>query len=386
MRRIIGWVVLLCFLLILNTVHASDMDLEFDTFEEAKRAADKRGAEYDSKMREYVETKKRWENDNGSRINTSNPKEIVDHSYNEGNIGSDAGQNLQKDTEQRISDLKDKMLDTGANMVAGATAAYQWSVEYKNGRWVLSDSFSAASFNMDPIDGAKGGDEKEKEAAKDPRDSEVASKDDPTHEPEDTSVTLVSGPTQPTGQPKPKVNPNFEDEEHEVPHDYVEGVDTSLEPEKDEELASTPKSSPGFSVGMPVYEAPAVRLIIQHPTEQMEEVFSCNGDPGEFAMLSLDDFTIPEDTRVRMSIELGDTIDEDDVFMVVVDDEGETDFISASSFANYRHMFRIPSLDEYSVKIFVKDHNRYGELMPVMQVAVPVTKVDFDSRSIEHLR
>ena len=87
-----------------------------------------------------------------------------------------------------------------------------------------------------------------------------------------------------------------------------------------------------------------------------------------------------------MNLELSDAINPDDVTMVVVDDEGETEPIPAARFSNYRHLFRVPSDDQYFVKVFVKDAENFGQPKQIMQVAIPVTKVDFDSRSIERTR
>lgn len=382
MRRL-TFVILFMFILtgIGSTALFAD-DLEFDSFEEAKQAAEKRGEEYDKKMLEYVTLTQDWSTDDGSKVNSSNPKEIIDHRYDEGSVGTDAGQGLKSDTEDRINQLKDRLINTGSNCVAGATAAYQWSVKYVNGKFVLSDSYSAASFNTGATDAPAKTEPNTNVATKPTTTNDPTSNsnttNNPNTKPKETSVDLVSGPSSPGSKP----GVTGDDDEPIVPHEYVDDVDTSMEPEKEQLATNSPAPSEGFSVGIPTVQAPAVRLIIQHPIEQTEEVFSCNADPSQMLDLALDDFTIPEDTRVRMSIEIGDEINPDDIFMVITDDEGDTDLIPAASFANYRHLFRIPSLDEYFVKIFIKDHTNYGELVQVMRVAVPVTKVDFDSRTI----
>jgi hypothetical protein len=387
MRRLTFIIIILFIMLGMSNTSVFADELVFDSFEEAKQAADRRGEEYDKKMMEYVTINKDWDSDDGSQVNGSNPREIIDHRYDEGSVGTDAGQELRSDTDKRINDLKDRLINTGSGLVAGATAAYQWSVKVVNGKYVLSDSYSAASFNTGATDGpvaTKPAPDSPTNPGSDKLGSDKLGSNDTVAPPKETVVNIVSPGGSST--PKPTPSANGDEEEPIVPHNYVEDVDTTMEPEKEQLANANPTPSEGFAVGVPTHQAPAVRLIIQHPIEQLEEAFSCNADPEEQIELSLDEFTIPEDTRVRMSIEIGDEVNPDDIFMVITDDEGDTDFIPASHFANYRHMFRIPSLDEYFVKIFVKDHSNYGELVQVMRVAVPVTKVDFDSRSIGNNR
>lgn len=351
------------------TPSAQADELVFNSAEEARAAAKKRAQEYDAKMKEYLSSEKsKWEKEQASNSGPVDIEKLTKITYDEGDTQTEEGKALSESTGNRLDELKDQSLNNASeNSVAmmAATAGYQWKIKVKDGKYVLTDSFSAASFQT-------GNNTPENPKTNTPNQPVTTPEkiNDPQNNPDEQPEIAAN----PESTPPPAVPTNFDEE-----------AKTAPEPGK-ESPAEAPKPGESYDPSLPVLPPPAVRLVIQHPLDQTEEIFSCNPEDPAPEDLKLEEFRIPEDTRVRMNLELSDAINPDDVTMVVVDDEGETEPIPAARFSNYRHLFRVPSDDQYFVKVFVKDAENFGQPKQIMQVAIPVTKVDFDSRSIERTR
>ncbi len=361
----------------LSIVNADD--LVFDSFEEAQKAAEKRGAEYDRRMAEHNSSiHGAWEkqkNDLGDNA-TCDISKITETRTTEQTSENAENKKVQDSVTNSINDLKQQMINTaGANTVgfAGASAAYRWSVEYKDGKYVLSDTYDEAMF----VSGASGN-----KTVKTASGEKSASESDSGNK----SNTSDTNNTNETNNTKPDDNVP----EEETPS-TVSSQDNSPTVAEPETVADEPESEV-ISSNTPNDDAPAtiakvelakadrvVEVMVQHPTTFEEAIFSVT-EGTEPKVLRLDKFSIPEDTRVKISAKANMEIDNSPITMTIIDDEGEGEPIDSSSMKNYRHLFRIPSQDEYSVNIYVNEAGKKPK--KIMQLCLPVVAVDFDSRTI----
>jgi len=393
---------LLVFLLILlvfpalSTVCAAD--LEFDSFEAAEAASQKRSQEYKQKMDEHMKNMQdEWEQqqkDLGSDNSSPDISKITSSSDGQKSSDTDAAAGMENAVNSSVNNLKNTMINTaGPNSTgfAGAGAGYQWSVKYVGGKYVLSDSYNEADFNT----GKKKPKPTKIEPQAPPKSVEGEDKEEIaiSKAPEKPTPT-TSEPADSTSEPKPTQIAN-------VPKDMPSSTSTpgSSSPAdpgssgtsgqtcKPGEPCSSDTPTPGVDPAPANLPPPDVKLVIQHPIDFREDSFSSNTDSKDPTSYELAKFRIPEDTRVKIAIEVSNEINPDDVSLVIVDEEGEQSPVSASKMGNYRHMFRVPSEDKYSANVYVVDKDKPGNRKKkLMQVKIPVSKVDFESRTIDNQR
>lgn len=370
-------------------------DLEFDSFAEAEAAAKKRAEEYQKKMDEHLkEVKDNWEKqqkDLGESGNTPDITEITSSSDGHKSSDSDAQQNMEDAVNSSVNNMKDMMIKSATPNTtgfAGGGAGYQWSVKFVNGKYILSDSYNEASFGT----GDKNDDEPEPEPAEPEK---VASGGD-----EDEDMVIAdkpdTKPDAPAAEPSTPSTPSTDGGSGSSSSTSTPGSSSSSEKPADSGAPtgadpSTPgapgtpadKPLPGVDPAPTKLPEPDVRMVIQHPTDFTEEIFSTNADNDSPIEYSLNKFKIPEDTRVKIALEISKDVDPSKVALVVTDEEGKNPPVDSNKTKNYRHMFRVPSDDKYSAAIVIKENGNTKELM---KVTIPVIKVDFDSRTIDDQR
>ncbi|MGM0598581.1 MAG: hypothetical protein ACQETH_02075 [Candidatus Rifleibacteriota bacterium] len=367
-------------------------DLVFDSFEEAEKAAQNRAAEYDKKMEEHLqEVHDDWEQqqkDLGESDASPDITDITSSSDGQASSDSKASKGMEDAVDSSVNDLKDQMIsNSGPNTTgfAGGGAGYQWKVKYEDGKYVLSDSYNEAAFGTgskkddEPGKEASGGDEvadAESAEANDPEPEEPAAPDpEPVAEPEPAPVAPPAEPDS-TSVAKTPSTPAPSDSTPES----SEGSSPSAPP------ATPPdEPAPGFDPAPEKLPKPAVRMVIQHPTNFREEMFSANADSDDSIEYELNKFKIPEDTRVKMQVEVADTVNPEDVSLVVTDEEGPGPEVKSEKLKNFRHMFRVPSDDKYSAQLYYQDSSTPGSAKKqLMRVKIPVSKVEFDSRTLDN--
>lgn len=393
-----------------NQVPAAD--IEFGSFEAAESAAQKRAQEYKQKMDEHMKNiQEDWEEqqkDLGSDNSNPDITKITSRSDGQKSSDTDAANSMENAVNSSVNKLKETMVSTaGPNSTgfAGGGAGYQWSVKYVGGKYVLSDSYNEADFNTGkkkdkptattpkPEPATKqGSDEKQTVVAKAPEKPEPATAPttstpaDSTDNPAPTQVAKVPG-TQTSSTPGKSTSSPTEPGSSSTSSNANPAKDGSSPTCKPGEDCSGTSASPGVDPAPANLPPPAVRLVIQHPTDFSEEVFSSNTDKDDSSSYDLEKFKIPEDTRVKIAVEVSEDVDPEDVTLVIVDEEGERSPVTASKMGNYRHMFRVPSDGNYSANVYVTDKEKPGNPQKkLMQVKIPVTKVDFESRTIDNQR
>ncbi len=366
-------------------------DITFDSFEAAEAAAKKRAEEYQKKMQEHIKNvNEQWEKqqkDLGADSSSPDISKITTRQDGQKSSDSDASESLENAVNSSINRMKDEMVSKAgptSTGFAGGAAGYQWSVKFKDGKYVLSDSYNEAEFNTgkkkevaEPAPPPAPA-EPEPVAGDDDSDSEVVST--PPAEPAEPTTTAAAppettpattGPTDTTSTPtdsKPAAAP----------------ITTATKPATPEEPAKPLTGVDPAPVKLP---PPSIRMVIQHPTDFSEEVFASNASSETTANYRLDKFKIPEDTRIKIAVEVGEDVNPEDVSMVVTDDQGDSAPVSAAKLKNYRHMFRVPSEDQYSASVYVNNRKTPGgQQKKILQVAIPVGKVDFESRTIDNQR
>ena len=337
-------------------------DLIFDSFEEAQKAAEKRAEEYEKRMAEHnAQIQGAWEKQKADlgEDSTYDISKITDTRTTEQTSENAENTKLQNSVTDSINDLKKQMVNTASqNTVgfAGASAAYSWRVEYKEGKYVLSDTYDEAMF----VSGASG------------------------NKTEKTTTGTNPSSNDNTNGNNPNVNTSTSDSTPETPEvTNSESGDNNTEPPV-EDLPSEDKialASPDEKPTVIFMSDREVEIRVQHPTTFEEEVFTVT-EGAEPKILRLKKFAIPEDTRVKISAKANMEVKNTTLTMTIVDDEGESEPIDSASMKNYRHLFRIPSQDEYSVNIYVNEPGKLPK--KIMQLALPVTAVDFGSRTISH--
>ncbi|HAE41083.1 MAG TPA: hypothetical protein DCG57_20985 [Candidatus Riflebacteria bacterium] len=387
-------------------------NIEFESFEAAESAAQKRSTEYKQKMDEHMKNiQQEWEEqqrDLGSDGSNPDITKITSRSDGQKSSDTDAADNMANAVNSSVNKLKETMISTaGPNSTgfAGGGAGYQWSVKYVGGKYVLSDSYNEADFNT--------GKKKDKPAPTTPTSEPKVNQGSDNKQtviakapdkPAATTTPAGSNPADAKSEPTPTTvgsTPGTPSSSATSP-----GTSTPADPgSSSSSSAATPANEPAVAPANPTkgtppaptvpgmdpapanLPPPAVRLVIQHPTDFSEEVFSSNTDKQDSTSYDLEKFKIPEDTRVKIAVEVSKDINPEDVTLVIVDEEGERAPVTAAKMGNYRHMFRVPSDGNYSANVYVTDKDKPGNRQKkLMQVKIPVTKVDFDSRTIDNQR
>ena len=364
-------------------------DITFDSFEAAEAAAKKRAEEYQKKMQEHIKSvNEQWEKqqkDLGADSSSPDISKITTRQDGQKSSDTDASKSLEGAVNSSINRLKDEMVSKAgptSTGFAGGAAGYQWSVKFKNGKYVLSDSYNEAEFNTGkkketeapaptPIQT-----EPEKVASDEDNDSDAGSAAEPSPEPTTTAATSESTPA--STDPAATTTTPADSKPATAP------TTTATKPAAPEEPTKPLTGVDPAPVKLP---PPSIRMVIQHPTDFSEEVFASNANSETTANYRLDKFKIPEDTRIKIAVEVGEDVDPADVSMVVTDDQGDNTPVSAAKLKNYRHMFRVPSDDQYSASVYVNNRKTPGgQQKKILQVAIPVSKVDFESRTIDNQR
>lgn len=371
---------------------AKAADMSFDSFEAAEAAAKKRAEEYQKKMQEHLKNvNEQWEKqqkDLGSDSSSPDIGKITTRQDGQQSSETEEGKKLEDAVTSSVNKLKDEMMNKASPSstgFAGGAAGYQWSVKFKNGKYVLSDSYNEAEFSTGkkttpPTTPAASG-EADKITAKEPTTSPPAK-------------TAQTSPAPPEGTiaTKPPVEPTNTVQSN--PADSTPSEPTATpSPSKPSSQPAAPVSEPvpppaqGVDPAPIKLPPPSVKLVIQHPTDFTEEVFAGNAGSDSTANFRLDKFKIPEDTRIKIAVEVGDDVTPEEVSLIVTDDQGDSQPVSAARLKNYRHMFRVPSEDKYSASVYVADKSAPGnQQKKILQVIIPVGKVDFESRTIDNQR
>lgn len=366
-------------------------DITFDSFEAAEAAAKKRAEEYQKKMQEHIKNvNDQWEKqqkDLGADSSSPDISKITTRQDGQKSSDSDASKSLENAVNSSINRLKDEMVNKAgptSTGFAGGAAGYQWSVKFKDGKYVLSDSYNEAEFNTgkkketgEPAPPPAPA-EPEPIVSADDSDSEVDSA--PPAEPTEPATTAAapaeSAPA--TTSPADTTSTPADSKPATAP------TTTATKPAAPEEPAKPLTGVDPAPVKLP---PPSVRMVIQHPTDFSEEIFASNANSETTANYRLDKFKIPEDTRIKIAVEVGEDVNPEDVSMIVTDDQGDSAPVSAAKLKNYRHMFRVPSEDQYSASVYVNNSKTPGgQQKKILQVAIPVGKVDFESRTIDNQR
>lgn len=364
-------------------------DITFDSFEAAEAAAKKRAEEYQKKMQEHIKSvNEQWEKqqkDLGADSSSPDISKITTRQDGQKSSDTDASKSLEGAVNSSINRLKDEMVSKAgptSTGFAGGAAGYQWSVKFKDGKYVLSDSYNEAEFNTGkkketeapaptPVQT-----EPEEVASGEDNDSDAGSAAEPSPEPTTTAATSESTP--PSTDPAATTTTPADSKPATAP------TTTATKPAAPEEPTKPLTGVDPAPVKLP---PPSIRMVIQHPTDFSEEVFASNANSETTANYRLDKFKIPEDTRIKIAVEVGEDVDPADVSMVVTDDQGDNTPVSAAKLKNYRHMFRVPSDDQYSASVYVNNRKTPGgQQKKILQVAIPVSKVDFESRTIDNQR
>jgi hypothetical protein len=275
---------------------------------------------------------------------------------------------------------------------AGGGAGYQWSVKIKDGKYVLSDSYNEADFGT----GDKR-DEGEKEASGENEAEDAVIADTSDEDAEDTPDSSDVADSSSSDSPDAS-DPGSSDVADSSPASSSPGSDSSGSsgsPGSSDVAAApgTPGSSdssdtdpsaspedPGTDVGVEKLEKPEVALVIQNPIDFKEERIPRDiGDKGP-TKRQLEEFKIPEDTRVKMTLDLGEGKKDEDYEVIITDDTGKKT-VDGTQMRNFRHMFRVPSETNYSAQVNDKNTNA-----PVLIVQLPVVEVEFDSRTLDGQR
>ena len=371
----IGKLLLLTFFSGFLTISYAD-DLVFDSFEEAQKAAEKRSEEYDRRMAEHnAQVNGAWEKQKGDLGDNANLdiSKITDTRTTEQTSENAENKKLQDSITNSINDMKQQMINAAtANTpgFAGASAGYSWRVEYSNGKYILSDTYDEAMF----VSGASG--------------SNITKTTSGGKKAENKDTEDPTNPTNPDNNSNPDYNNNYPSEPNSIPDSDVtpesNGEDNPSNPENlpdNNQMAMIPSGGDSPTVNSADLEKAdrVVEIRIQHPATFEEATYSVT-EGAEAKVLKLDKFTIPEDTRVKIYAKANMEVENTTLTMTIIDNEGEGDPIDSTSMKNYRHIFRIPSMDKYSVNIYVNETGKQPK--KIMQLQIPVTAVDFDSRTI----
>lgn len=364
MRKInnLSKLLLLSFILTgLGALYADD--LVFDSFAEAQKAAQQRAAEYDKRMKEHVaKVDNAWEKQNKDLGEDAkyDANKITETRKTEQTSENNDNSKLQDSVTDSINNLKQQMVNSAnSNTVgfAGASAAYSWRVFKKDGKYVLSDTYDEAFF----VSGAS------------------KSTTEKTTEPGTPGNPENPGtPGNPGTTPN---NPNNNDDNKDNNNDDVYEEPPSTEVATVEPVAEPSPATNNVELTKADRE---VEITIQHPISFKEESVKVTEGSEPVKLTLPNGFNVPEDTRVKISAKANMEVENTWLTMTIIDDEGESEPIDSVSMKNYRHLFRIPSDNAYSVNIYVNEEGK--EPRKIMQLCVPVKSVDFDSRTISNSR
>ncbi len=365
-------------------------DITFDSFEAAEAAAKKRADEYQQRMQEHIKSiNDDWEKqqkDLGSDSSSPDITKITTKADGQKSSDTDASKSMEDAVNSSVNKLKDDMISKaapGSTGFAGGAAGYQWSVKFKNGKYVLSDSYNEAEFNTG-----------KKKEAETPAPQPEPAKDGSDENQDETPVVTANPIDDPDTTPAPATTVAAKPEPAADPKTGADSTGKPADTDKASPAATTAPAAPPEEASKPgagvdpapvKLPPPSVRMVIQHPTEFSEEVFASNATSDTTANYKLDKFKIPEDTRIKISVEVGDDVQPEDVSMIVTDDQGDTAPVTLAKLKNYRHMFRVPSEDKYSACVYITDKKSPGnQQKKILQVLIPVSKVDFESRTIDN--
>ena len=365
-NKMIGKLLFIAFIVSgLTTLYADD--LIFDSFEEAAKAAKERAAEYDKRMKEPVaQVNGAWEKQNSDvgEGSTLDIGKITETRQTEQTSENAENKKLQDSVTNSINNLKQHMVNTAsANTVgfAGASAAYSWRVKQVDGKWVLSDTYDQAFF----VSGNSGN---------------------------TTQTTTTGGNPDVSGDNSGSqtndgnnTNNNNDNDDSEDPNsNTIDNPEDTDETSNNEQIAVTPVSEEAPVIKDIELSKPdrVVEITVQHPKTFLEKSFKVTEGSEPVKLTLPHEFTIPEDTRVKISAKSDLEVENTWLTMTIIDDEGESEPIDSVSMKNYRHLFRIPSPtpESYSVNIYVNENGK--DPKKIMQLFLPVEEVKFGSRMI----
>ena len=153
--------------------------------------------------------------------------------------------------------------------------------------------------------------------------------------------------------------------------------------------ATVPDSPPeGFDMAPPDLPDADVRLVIQNPVTQQESGYPNNVFPTlaspPLTTLACKNPPVPEDTRVKLSLEFDPAkVQREDLTLTVTDNEGPA-LVPSEEIGSYRHIFRVPDMTPTYTAVVTYKHPMTGETKEIIKVAIPVYPLDFKSRTVEH--
>ncbi len=131
-----------------------------------------------------------------------------------------------------------------------------------------------------------------------------------------------------------------------------------------------------------------VRLVIQNPATSKETGYPRNVFPNIASpvppLLHCKNEPVPEDTRVKITLDFDQTkLNREDLTLTVIDSEGNT-LVPQEELGNYRHIFRVPDMTPTYEAVVTYKHPLTHDVREVMRIAIPVYPLDFKSRTVEH--
>ena len=386
--RVFCFLFVICLLIFSSSIVSAE-DMVFDSFEEAEKAAKERAAVYKKRIQEHLDdVNNKWEKQQ-NEIGDSTPdiSDITETSDSNKTSASAGSNKLENSVNDSINRMKNVMVNSATPQTtgfAGGAAGYQYSVKCKNGKYVLSDSYNEADFFS--------GNKKEQ-----PADSQ--NKNEPSAPPTKTPTSSDSDTqiAKATPQNTPPSTPSLT-ESSSSPSPQKQTVSNSnkdsQKPNQNTQTSASAKPSPveqkapaakGIDIAPTKLPQPDIRMVIQHPTDFSEEVFSSNSNQSQSSDFKLNKFQIPEDTRIKIAVEVSKNLDPNDVALVITDQNGDRAPVTSNKMKNYRHMFRVPSPDKYAASVYYTNPTS-NQKKKVLSVKIPVTKLGFKNRTINSQR
>lgn len=211
-----------------------------------------------------------------------------------------------------------------------------------------------------------------------------------TPEPASPDGPAIAGPSIPAGpatsNPATPGDPNaVAKADPNAPPTQIFGT-----PSTDPNDATTPTPPPtSVNIAPPLLGPADVRLSIQNPISNDEETFGANVYPTQAAapyqpVQARLQKAVPEDTRVRIGLELSNAIDPDDVTLVIIDNEGQHPPVPTAAYPNFRHMFRIPDDQRYCARVLYKHPlSTDPDAKEIIRVTIPVYRLGFEHHTID---
>ena len=153
--------------------------------------------------------------------------------------------------------------------------------------------------------------------------------------------------------------------------------------------ADAPDMPTTVAIAPPLLAPAEIMLTVQNPLTHNEEAFGTNVFPNmatptyrpRYSKLSK---AVPEDTRVKIALQLGSGINPDDVTLMITDSNGEQPPVAKAYYEQYRHLFRIPDNDRYCARVLYKHpHDPDPDPKEVLRLIIPVHALDFRNRTID---